>query len=139
VSSILKKGLRLSGFDELSCLYYLLGQLDWAISDPFFVQIGAMDGVLSDELHAFLMDCDWSGVLVEPLTDQFERLKENYSTKQDKFYFENIAITSEDGPVHIRRIPREFLADGTLPLGRKEYRRWQRWKQAFSMEEKRTP
>jgi FkbM family methyltransferase len=97
-----------------NCLYYMLGKVDSFVSDPFFVQVGAMDGIMADSLHAFLRECDWTGVLVEPLPDMFERLKQNYAAKT-KFRFENVAICPENGTVRMRRIPVELIRDGTIP------------------------
>ena len=32
----------------------------------YFVQVGAHDGIMHDQLHKFLSKNEWSGILVEP-------------------------------------------------------------------------
>jgi FkbM family methyltransferase len=79
-----------------------------------FLQIGAMDGVKHDDLYAYVMSYDWTGVLIEPLPDMFEKLVENYSLK-DGLKFENSAITNEDGPATIYRVPTELIGTEGVP------------------------
>lgn len=69
----------------------LLNQLSHHKKDIFFVQIGACDGVLHDPIRPFILRYGWNGILVEPLPDLFEQLKENYAGKNG-LIFENIAI-----------------------------------------------
>ena len=69
-----------------------------------FLQIGAMDGVSHDDLNSYIMCFDWEGVLVEPLTDMFEKLVDNYSQKYG-LEFECAAITEQDGEDYIHRVP----------------------------------
>ena len=79
-----------------------------------FLQIGAMDGVKHDDLYPYVMSYDWTGVLVEPLPDMFEKLVENYSYK-DGLKFENSAITNSDGPATIYRVPTELIGTEGVP------------------------
>jgi FkbM family methyltransferase len=79
-----------------------------------FLQIGAMDGVKHDDLYPFVMSHDWTGVLVEPLPDMFEKLIDNYALK-DGLRFENSAITVKSGPIQLHRIPIEKVRDKTVP------------------------
>lgn len=80
-----------------------------------FLQIGAMDGVKHDDLYTHVMNNEWSGVLVEPLPDMFERLVENYSDKM-WLKFENSAIVSGDETeVTIYRVPPEKIKEQNLP------------------------
>lgn len=69
-----------------------------------FLQIGAMDGVKHDELHHYIKNNNWSGYLVEPLPDMFQRLTENYKD-HPQLTFECSAIADKDGPVKMHRIP----------------------------------
>jgi FkbM family methyltransferase len=64
--------------------------------DVYFIQIGANDGVSGDPIHTFVVRDGWSGILVEPLRDMFDRLVENYR-KQKKLIFENVAISDKNG------------------------------------------
>jgi FkbM family methyltransferase len=79
-----------------------------------FLQIGAMDGVKHDSLYSYVIDNDWTGVLVEPLPDMFERLIENYSNKTG-LKFENSAISKENGTTKIYRVPLEKIESGEAP------------------------
>lgn len=62
-----------------------------------FIQIGSNDGVTDDPLHAHIVANDWEGILVEPIPNLYEKLKNNYSQHNGKISFEMSAISSEDG------------------------------------------
>ncbi|HSX43299.1 MAG TPA: FkbM family methyltransferase [Candidatus Saccharimonadales bacterium] len=71
----------------------------------FFVEIGAMDGIAHDSLHKHIIsNPGWTGVLVEPLPDMFQKLQENYKATPG-LRFENTAITDTNGQAQITRIP----------------------------------
>jgi FkbM family methyltransferase len=63
-----------------------------------FVQIGAFDGVAGDPIRPLMLanDC-WTGVMVEPQPDAFERLKRNYAAQSQRLKFLNAAISDEPG------------------------------------------
>lgn len=61
-----------------------------------FVQIGSNDGIVLDPLHDVVMQCGWTGVLVEPMPELFEQLKANYGDTPGLSY-ENVAIGVADG------------------------------------------
>ena len=44
----------------------------------FFIQIGANDGVRADESYDFITKNNLKGIVVEPLSDMFEKLCQNY-------------------------------------------------------------
>jgi FkbM family methyltransferase len=79
-----------------------------------FLQIGAMDGVKHDDLHHYVNNNDWEGVLVEPLPDMFERLTQNYQDNP-RLKFVCSAIADTDGPAVMHRIPVEKLQDNDVP------------------------
>jgi FkbM family methyltransferase len=73
----------------------------------FFVVVGAMDGVNHDKLHKHIIENrDWSGLLIEPLPDMFAKLRQNFAGRSNLF-FENSAITTQEGTADITRIPAE--------------------------------
>lgn len=80
----------------------------------FFVQIGAMDGVSFDPIHPLVTDLGWSGLLVEPLPDLFERLQTTYEGVSG-LMFENCAVADHTGSVDLFRIPPEVVERGDLP------------------------
>lgn len=60
-----------------------------------FIQIGASDGLHSDPIREFIVRDRWSGVLVEPLPDSFERLQANYRyLRHGGLVFVNAAIVA---------------------------------------------
>lgn len=64
-------------------------------NDICFVVIGAMDGVTHDELfHYAKNNPNWIGVLVEPVSFYFEKLKLNYENREN-LLFVNKAITDK--------------------------------------------
>ena len=46
--------------------------------DFFFIQVGANDGIIADDLRPLIKKYDLRGVCVEPLKDKFDSLCENY-------------------------------------------------------------
>ena len=78
-----------------------------------FLQIGAMDGVKHDDLYPYVMSYDWTGVLVEPLPDMFEKLVENYFLKNG-LKFENSAIANTED-VTIYRVPQDKIGVDGVP------------------------
>jgi FkbM family methyltransferase len=71
-----------------------------------FVQIGAFDGVAGDPIRPLMLanDC-WTGVMVEPQPDAFERLKRNYAAQSQRLKFLNAAISDEPGERTLFYIP----------------------------------
>jgi FkbM family methyltransferase len=81
-----------------------------------FVVIGAMDGVSFDEFHSHVRRYNWSGLLVEPIPEQFRRLVSNYAAigcSPDNRY-ENSAITEYDGAIQMLTIHQEAIDSGKV-------------------------
>jgi FkbM family methyltransferase len=71
-----------------------------------FVQIGAYDGVADDPIRPLILNNErWSGVLVEPQPDAFERLKRNYPVQASRLQLLNIAISDTSGEKAFFYIP----------------------------------
>ncbi len=62
----------------------------------FFIQIGSNDGKSGDPIFEYVKKYKWQGILVEPVTYIFEKLKDTYKNTAGLF-FENSAIDKEDG------------------------------------------
>jgi len=58
----------------------------------FFIQIGANDGDQNDPIRHFVAKARWAGILVEPVPEYFEALKDNYRGSSG-LHFENVAIS----------------------------------------------
>ncbi len=84
--------------------------------DIFFVQIGAMDGVTYDPIHAFVIRLNWRGLLFEPVPDIYDRLKQTYQNN-DRLTLSNIAITDYEGEIEITRMDPQVVEDGILREG----------------------
>jgi FkbM family methyltransferase len=67
-----------------------------AKSPPFFLQVGAYDGVTHDSFYAHVRAHRWHGILVEPQPAAFGRLVANYAGV-DGLTFVNAAISAEAG------------------------------------------
>ncbi|MBX2869494.1 MAG: FkbM family methyltransferase [Acidiferrobacterales bacterium] len=80
----------------------------------FFLEIGAMDGKSFDLLHDFIRQYQWRGILVEPLTDLFQELKQTYADCSG-LTFENVAITNTEENRFIFRIPPASIKKAGLP------------------------
>jgi FkbM family methyltransferase len=46
---------------------------------PYFIGIGANDGVTHDPLYPFIRDFGWRGIMVEPVPESFAALERNYA------------------------------------------------------------
>jgi FkbM family methyltransferase len=46
---------------------------------PYFINIGANDGVTHDPLYPFVRDFGWRGIMVEPIPEAFAALERNYA------------------------------------------------------------
>jgi FkbM family methyltransferase len=72
-----------------------------------FVEIGSNDGSQHDHLRAYILDREWTGVMVEPVPYVFERLRRNYEGI-DRVALENVAIGERDG-----ELPFHYLEDAS--------------------------
>src|SRR5882672_10107810 len=81
---------------------------------PFVLQIGAMDGVRFDLLHAHLIKGGWRGLLVEPLPDMIEKLRQTYAAHTE-LVTENCAIANHDGIMTLYRADPAAIEAGILP------------------------
>ncbi|MEZ5420156.1 MAG: FkbM family methyltransferase [Vicinamibacterales bacterium] len=94
-----------------------LHRLGLAFADPYFVQIGAMDGVSFDDFHGYVRMYGWAGLLVEPVPWQFERLKAAYASLPGgatRYAFEPAAVAAHDGTVDMLVIDRAAVDDGRV-------------------------
>jgi len=81
--------------------------------NAFVVIIGAMDGESFDETRGYISKYNWDGLFVEPIPEQFNRLKTLYSNKP-KSICENVAISDHNGEVKMLKIKQEAVDDGLV-------------------------
>lgn len=82
--------------------------------DAFVLQIGAMDGELFDPMHEYITQFQWSGLLVEPVAEQFERLQQTYAN-QPQLQLANVAIAEEIGTANMYHLPTEKVDNHQVP------------------------
>ena len=77
-----------------------------------FLQIGANDGVMNDPIYKFNMDNKLvvSGFVLEPLTDIYERLVENYQACPNVKPF-NLAIHATESEMVLHRVKPDRVAE----------------------------
>jgi len=68
-------------------------------SKPFFIEIGANDGVKNDPNYKLMRQIKPFGILVEPIESMFRRLKKNYK-HNPKMEFDNVVISDTNGTVN---------------------------------------
>ena len=73
----------------------------------FLINIGAMDGVMFDDLIGYSTMYDYKGLYVEPIPYLFDRLKNNLAKEGN--LFENCAISDRDGHVTMLTIPSDVI------------------------------
>src|SRR4051794_8017905 len=83
--------------------------------DPFFLQIGGMDGKRFDPIYAFVKHYRWKGIILEPLPDLFDALAANYAGTEGVILV-NAALTDSDGEHEMFRVQRQAVLDGVVPL-----------------------
>ena len=86
--------------------------------DAFVLQIGAMDGINFDDTRGFLDKYQWPALLVEPIPDLFEELKENFKDREN-YIFEQSAIATHDGVIEMLTVPPEVIIEQDLHPGYK--------------------
>jgi FkbM family methyltransferase len=69
-----------------------------------FVQVGANDGVRFDGLYGFVTSRECSGIVIEPLTEYYEKLKQNYANFPSIKPI-RVAIHAESKQVDIHYVP----------------------------------
>ena len=77
--------------------------------DFFFIQVGAHDGVSFDPINEFVLKYNWKGILIEPITDYFELLVENYKGC-DNLIFENLGVSSKPGVSDFKYFPKKYAS-----------------------------
>jgi FkbM family methyltransferase len=83
-------------------------------SRPFFLEIGAMDGVQYDLIYPHAKNGVWEGVLVEPIPDMFAALQKNYNGCSG-LHFANCAIAEYTGTLKMTRAHPQLIAQGIFP------------------------
>lgn len=84
--------------------------------DVSIVVIGAMDGVSFDELSGYIAMYGWSGLFIEPIEYQFNKLVKYYSQLNYKpnNSYENCAVSSYNGEIEMLVINREAIDNGSI-------------------------
>jgi len=83
-----------------------------------FIQVGANDGKYGDPLRKYILKYKWSGVLVEPQPEVFEKLKLNYAGLEDRLFFENAAISNSSREISLFRARDNFrTGDASTDFG----------------------
>ena len=78
----------------------------------FVINIGAMDGVLFDEMIRYTRTYKFKGLYVEPIPYLYEKLKNNI--QDDGNFFENSAISTYDGEIEMMTIDQSVIDSGLI-------------------------
>ena len=87
-------------------------------NDILVVQIGAMDGINFDDTRGHLDLYNWNCLLVEPIPDLYNELKENFKDRAN-YTFEQAAITDYDGSATMLTVPSNAIVEQNLHPGYK--------------------
>ena len=98
----------------------------------FFLEIGAFNGKDFDGLYRYTHNNNWTGIFVEPIPEYFQQLKLNFQNIENKF-FENSAITEEDGDYEIMRIigDKKWMLGSSSLLPNKTNKKYNYYKQSI--------
>ena len=102
-------------YDLISKVLHHLGE---NYKDSNVVQIGASDGHTYDDTTHILSSYPWKVVLVEPIPKLFEELRE-YTKNRENYFYEQCAITENDGEVEMLTIPYDVILTEDIHLGYK--------------------
>lgn len=102
-------------YDLISKVLHHLGE---NYKDSNVVQIGASDGYTYDDTTHILSSYPWKVVLVEPIPKLFEELKD-YTKNRENYFYEQCAITENDGEVEMLTIPYDVILTEDIHLGYK--------------------
>src|SRR4030095_1249475 len=93
----------------LYCNFEKILEKNFPPGSPFyFIQVGAFDGASHDILFDFVKNRDGKGLVIEPLTDNFQHLVENYSFNKDIVPIK-IAIHSHLKEIILHRVNPEYV------------------------------
>jgi FkbM family methyltransferase len=81
-----------------------------------FLQIGGNDGVLADPIYKFIKAYDWEGVIVEPIPEYFEKLRQAYADRPRVRYV-NAAIDTQAGSRTIYKVKADVVRSQILKGG----------------------
>ena len=73
----------------------ILSHFAFLNSNIYFIQVGSNDGVSNDPLFNLINKNNWSGILIEPVSHLFDKLKNNYRDN-DKVKILNVAIANTE-------------------------------------------
>jgi FkbM family methyltransferase len=78
----------------------------------FIMNVGAMDGVMFDELIGYTNTYNFKGLYVEPIPYLYEKLKSNITGEGN--LFENSAISDYNGEIEMITIEKQVIDDGLV-------------------------
>jgi FkbM family methyltransferase len=81
-------------------------------NDIFICIIGAMDGVSFDETRGYISLYGWNGLFVEPILEQFNKLKKLYDNTPS--ICENVAVSDYDGVIRMITIDQKAIDEGKI-------------------------
>ena len=80
--------------------------------NTFIINIGAMDGVMFDELIGYTNMYSFKGLYVEPIPYLFDKLKNNIPNEGN--FFENSAISDYNGEIEMMTIDKNVIDQGLV-------------------------
>ncbi|MDX2170753.1 MAG: FkbM family methyltransferase [Deltaproteobacteria bacterium] len=85
-------------------------------AQPFWVVIGAMDGVTFDDLSGYISLYRWCGLFVEPIPELFRRLRAHYEAAPQAAgnRYANCAVAEHDGTVEMLTIDQDAVDRGEV-------------------------
>lgn len=92
---------------------------------PFYIQVGANDGVMADPVHRIAKADPWAGLLIEPHPAYFRRLADHYRGRAG-MRLANVGISDAEGT-----LPLYHVAEEAMPL----FPRWLRGCASFSRDQ----
>lgn len=82
-------------------------------SSALVLNVGAMDGMLFDEMIGYTSKYNFMGLYVEPIPYLYDKLKKNLDSNP-KNSFENAAISDYDGEIEMLMIDKEAIDSGKV-------------------------
>ena len=78
-----------------------------------FIQVGAHDGQMHDPLRPFIINNNWTGLLIEPQIDMYHKCIKNYRNKKN-ITFVNVALHPTESTISLYKVadPKDYSHTG---------------------------
>tara|TARA_B100000073_G_C23690071_1_gene556079 strand:- start:100 stop:825 length:726 start_codon:yes stop_codon:yes gene_type:complete len=88
----------------------------------YFIQVGAHDGQMHDPLRHFIINNNWTGLLIEPQKEMYQKCIKNYRNKKN-LTFVNVALHPTESTISLYKVsnPKDYSHTGWASINLKRF------------------